>query len=283
MIAVTGANGQLGQLVLKALQAKTPEETIVGLVRQQKNEEVVTSLGVEARHADYNQPATVRDALIGVTKLLLISSSEVGSRASQHKAVINAAKDSGVELLVYTSLLRADTSPMILAQEHKETEQMIKDSGIQAVILRNGWYTENYTQGAATAVATGAVVGAAGEGRLNTASRVDYAEAAAVVLTTQGHAGKTYELAGDEAYTLADFAAEIARQSGKPVQYQNQSKESYLEFLTTVAGLPQPFAEILADSDACAAEGALADSSKTLSKLIDRPATSLAESISASL
>ena len=283
MIAITGANGQLGQLVLKALLAKTQAANLVGLVRKPENESSVTSLGIQARHADYNNPATLRDALQGVTKLLLISSSEVGSRASQHQAVIEAAQQAGVELLVYTSILQADVSPMLLAQEHKATEQLIKVSGLPAVILRNGWYTENYVQGVASAIENGAVVGAAGNGKLHTAARADYAEAAAVVLTTDNHVGKVYELAGDQGYTLSEFAEEIARQTGKPVVYQNQNKEEYIEFLANVANLPRPFAEILADSDACAAQGWLADESKTLQQLIGRPTTTLSQSIAAAL
>ena len=283
MIAITGANGQLGQLVINSLLQKTAAADIVALVRNPDNAQALKDLGVEVRKADYNQPDTLTSALAGVHKLLLISGSEVGQRVPQHTAVIEAAKAAGVELFAYTSILKADTNPMILAQEHKVTEELIQQSGLPAVILRNGWYSENYTQSLPVVLETGAVADAASDGRFSTASRKDYAEAAAVVLTSsENHAGKTYELAGDQSFTLSDYAAEISRQSSKHIQYSNMAQQDFAELLVQV-GLPEGFAAALADSGVQANKGWLEDNSGTLGRLIGRPTETLAEAVAAAL
>lgn len=283
MIAITGANGQLGRLVITSLLEKTDAANIIALVRNPDSAAELKALGIEVRQADYNKPETLINAFEGVDKLLLISGSEVGSRVQQHQAVIDAVKDKGLTLFAYTSILKADTSPMILAQEHKVTEQAIKDAGLPAVILRNGWYSENYTQSIGGVLAGGAVAGAAEQGKLYTASRKDYAEAAAIVLTSeQSHVGNVYELAGDEGFTLGQYAAEISKQSGKHIQFQSMAGEDFANLLVQI-GLPEGFADVLADAEIQAASGWLADDSKTLSELIGRDATPLAESIAAAL
>ena len=283
MIAITGANGQLGRLVITHLLEKTDAKNIVALVRNLDSAAELQALGIEVRQADYNKPETLANAFEGIDKLLLISSSEIGSRAQQHQAVIDAVKDKGLALFAYTSILRADTSPMMLAQEHKVTEQAIKEAALPAVILRNGWYSENYTQSIAGVLEAGMLAGAGKEGKLFTAARNDYAEAAATVLTSeQSHAGKVYELAGDEGFTLAEYAAEIAKQSGKSIQFKDMSEADFSNLLVQV-GLPKGLADVLADSEACAADGWLAEDSKTLSQLIGRDTTPLAESIAAVL
>lgn len=283
MIAVTGANGQLGQHVIQSLLKTTPAANIVALVRDPAKAEHLKSLGVTVRTADYNQSATLGDALAGVTKLLLISGSEVGQRVPQHQAVIDAAKNANLELFVYTSILKADTSPLMLAQEHKETEARIKASGIPAAILRNGWYTENYTQSVPGILQAGAVAGAAAQGRFSTAARKDYAEAAAAVLTSeQSHVGQTYELAGDQSFTLAEFAAQIAEQSGKEIPYSNMPKEEFAALLVNI-GLPEGFAGALADAEDHASRGWLEDNSQTLSQLLGRNTIPLSKSISEAL
>ncbi len=279
MIAVTGATGQLGQLVIQSLLNKVAASEIVAIVRNEEKAGGLKALGVNVKVADYSQPEHLKQALAGVDKLLLISGSEVGQRVAQHANVIQAAKQANLSLFAYTSLLHADKSPLILAQEHKETEALINAAGLPAVILRNAWYTENYTQGASSAVEFGAVAGCAQNGILNTASRADYAEAAAVVLTSnQNQVGQVYELAGDQGFTLTDFANELSKQSGKPVSYNNLSEQEFTEFLVSV-GLPEGFAAILADSEKGAAAGWLADNSKTLSRLIGRSTIPLAKSI----
>ncbi|CFR05378.1 NAD(P)-dependent oxidoreductase [Yersinia kristensenii] len=282
MIAVTGATGQLGRLVINALLKKVPASEIIAAVRNPEKASDLAALGVQVHKADYSQPATLEAAFEGVDKLLLISSSEVGQRIAQHTAVINAAKKAGVKLLAYTSLLHADKSILGLAQEHRATEALLRESGLPVVLLRNGWYTENYAASIAPALAHGAFIGAVGDGHIASAAREDYAEAAAVVLTQENQAGKVYELAGDDSYTLAEFTAEIARQSGKPVVYKNLSETDFKQALLG-AGLPDGFASLLADSDAGAAKGGLFDDSHTLSKLIGRPTTPYAKVIAATL
>ena len=234
------------------------------------------------RHADYSLPATWDAALKGADKVLLISSSEIGQRARQHRTVIEAAKKAGVKLLAYTSVLRADTSVLGLAGEHKETEATIRASGVPFVLLRNGWYTENYMGSVPSALAHGSVYGCAGDGRISSASRADYAEAAAVALTSDNQAGKIYELAGDGAFTLTELAAEISRQSGKTIGYVNLPEVEYKNALIKV-GLPEVLADLLADSDTGVSKGALFDEGHQLSNLIGRPTVPLAKSVAAVL
>jgi NAD(P)H dehydrogenase (quinone) len=282
MIVITGATGQLGQLVIKALLKKVPASGIVAAVRNVEKAKDLAALGVQVRHADYNQPATLDTALKGADKVLLISSSEIEQRAKQHQAVIDAAKKAGVKLLAYTSVLHADTSPLGLAAEHKETEAAIRASGVPFVLLRHGWYTENYTAGIPGALAHGAVYGCAGNGRISSATRADYAEADVAALTADNQAGKVYELAGDTAYTLAELAAEISRQSGKDIGYVNLPEAEYKNVLVKV-GLPEPIADLLSDSDTGVSGGGLFDDGHQLSKLIGRPTTPLATAVKAAL
>ena len=251
-IAITGATGQLGRLVVDKLKAKVPASEIIALVRTPAKG---ADLGVSVREADYNKPETLDRALAGIETLLLISSSEIGQRSVQHRHVIEAAKGAGVKRIVYTSLLRADTSPLAaLAEEHRVTEADLQASGVPFTILRNGWYTENYTGSASGAVAGSALMGSAKDGRISSATRNDFAEAAVVVLIHEGHEGRTHELAGDDAWTLADLAAEISRQSGKDIPYRNLPEADYAQALVGF-GLPEGLAHVIANSDAAAAEG----------------------------
>ncbi len=282
MYAVTGATGQLGRLVIEALLKTIPANRIVAAVRNPAKASDLAERGVIVREADYSRPDTLGPALAGVEKLLLISSTEVDGRLPRHRAVIEAAGRAGISLIAYTSMLHADTSPARLAIEHRQTEEVIAASGLHAVILRNGWYTENHLMALPAALEHGAFVGAAKDGRFSSAARQDYAEAAAVVLATDGHAGKTYELAADQAFTLAELAAEVSRQSGKAVVYNDLSEIAYRDVLTG-AGLPGDLAALLADADAAASRGALFDGGGALGRLIGRPTTSMQSLVAAAL
>ena len=278
-IGVTGATGQLGQLLVEQLKQKTAAENIVALVR---TPEKAAGLGIEARAFDYEKPEGLTEALEGIDRLMLISGSEIGKREQQHTNVIEAAKKAGVSWIVYTSLLHADTSSLSLAGEHLATEAALKNSGIVHTILRNGWYTENYTGSIAGALGAGAFVGSAGDGKISSATRADFAEAAAVVLTNEEHKGKLFELAGDGSYTLTDLAAEISKQTGKDIPYNNLPEGEYAKILKSV-GLPELFADAIASWDTGASKNDLFDDSKQLSKLIGRPTTPLTEAIKAVL
>ena len=282
MIVISGASGQLGRLVIQSLLAKVPASQIVAAVRNPERASDLAALGVQIRKADYTDPASLDAAFQGAEKVLLISSSEVGLREAQHRNVIDAVKKAGVSLLAYTSLLHVDTSPLGLAGEHAATEAYLGQSGVPFVLLRNGWYTENYLASIPPALQHGAFIGSAGEGRIASAARADYAEAAAVALTTPDQSGKVYELAGDESYTLAEFAAELSRQSGKQIPYVNLPESEFKAALVG-AGLPEPLAGLLADSDAGASKGGLFDDKRQLSALIGRPTTPLAALIQAAL
>lgn len=279
MIAITGATGQLGQHVIENLLKTVPASQIVAIVRNPAKAAALSQQGITVRRADYSDEAAFTTALQGIDKLLLISSSEVGQRTPQHRNVINAAQAAHVKFIAYTSLLHANTSPLGLADEHVATEKMLAESGIAYALLRNGWYSENYLASAPAALEHGVFIGAAGEGKIAAATRADYAAAAARVISEEGHAGKIYELAGDEGWTLSQLAAELAQQSGKKVVYQNLSEADFAAALKGF-GLPAGLAEMLADSDIGASKGGLFDDSHTLSTLIGRPTTSLADSIS---
>jgi NAD(P)H dehydrogenase (quinone) len=282
MIAITGATGQLGQLVIEQLLNTVPANQIVAIVRNPAKAEALSQQGITVRQGDYADESTMTSALKGIDKLLLISSSEVGQRATQHQNVINAAKAAGVKFIAYTSLLHADKSPLGLHVEHVATEKALAESGIPYALLRNGWYTENYLASAPPALEHGVFIGAAGEGKIASATRADYAAAAAKVISGDGHAGNVYELAGDHAWTLSELAAELSKQSGKNVAYQNMNEADFAAALKGV-GLPAGLADMLADSDVGASKGGLFDDSHTLSKLIGRPTTPLSESIKAIL
>lgn len=274
MIAITGASGQLGRLVIQSLLKQVPASRLIALVRKPDSVADLAAQGVQVRQADYTQPDSLERALAGVEKLLLVSSSELGQRLVQHQNVVDAAKKTGVKLLAYTSLLHVDTSPLGLAQEHLATEAYIRSSGLPFVFLRNGWYTENYLASVKPALQHGAFIGSAGQGRIASAARADYAEAAAAVLAKGAQAGTVYELAGDTAYTLAELAAELSRQSGQTVPYVNLGEADFKGALLG-AGLPEGVAALLADSDVGASRGGLFDDSHQLSQLIGRPTTPL--------
>jgi NAD(P)H dehydrogenase (quinone) len=282
MIIVTGATGQLGRLVIASLLKTTPAAQIVAAVRDVAKAADLAALGVRVRRADYSDPASLDAAFAGAGKVLLISSSELGQRVAQHRNVIAAAVRAKAGLLAYTSVLHADTSALGLAEEHRQTEAAVRASGLNYSLLRNGWYVENYTGGLGAALAHGALAGGAGEGRISAAARADYADAAAAVLASAQAVEQVYELAGDTAFTLGELAAELSRQSGKDIPFHNLPRQDYRDMLLGF-GLPAPLAELIADSDAQAARGALYDGSGALGKLIGRPTISLADAVKAAL
>ncbi|MCX7294520.1 NmrA family NAD(P)-binding protein [Janthinobacterium sp.] len=281
MIVITGATGNLGQHVIASLLKSVPAANIIAAVRNPAKAASLAALGVQVRQADYNDGASLDAAFKAATKILLISSSEVGQRAQQHQNVIDAARRAGVALLAYTSVLRADTSPLGLATEHVVTEAAIRASGLPYSFLRNGWYLENHTEHLAPVLEHGVVLGAAQNGRFSSAARADYAAAAAAVLTAAAPQA-IYELAGDHGFTLAGYAAEVARQSGKAIVYKDLPQADFKAALIGV-GVPEGFADLLADSDAGAAKGGLEDNGKQLSALIGRPTTSLFDAVKAAL
>ncbi|MFE7593442.1 SDR family oxidoreductase [Kitasatospora sp. NPDC057512] len=280
MYVVTGATGQLGRLVVEGLLAQVPASEVAVAVRSAEKAADLAARGVAVRVVDYDKPETLAGAFAEGDRVLLISGSEVGRRIPQHRAVVEAAKAAGVALLAYTSIPGAAT--FRLADEHKATEELILASGLPHAFLRNGWYTENYLGDAAGTVARGVVLGSAGEGRVATAPRRDYADAAVAVLVGEGHEGRVYELSGDAAWSLPELAAELAKASGKPVEHRDVTPAEHLDALVG-AGLPQGFAEALVDVDAGIARGELAGTPGDLARLIGRPTVPLAESVRTAL
>lgn len=273
-IAVTGATGQLGQLVVNGLLEKSTSIKIIAVVRDEKKALPLVKRGAEVRVAHYGDPAALKAAFSGVDRLLLISSSEVGQRIEQHKNVINAAKAAGVKHIVYTSAPRATTTTLILAPEHKATEENILQSGMEYTILRNNWYTENYKDKVETASKTGTIVSAAGAGRVASATRADFAAGAVAVLLGTGHEGKIYELGGDYAWDYNELAETIGEIIGKPVVYKAVDAGTLIDILKS-AGLDEGMAGFSAALDGNIAEGALSEVTGELSRLIGRPTTSL--------
>ena len=282
-LLVTGTSGHLGRLVVEALLERgVPASDVVATARNVDDVADLAARGVVVRRADYTDPASLKEAFAGVDRALLVSSSAVGARLDQHRNVITAAAEAGIDLLGYTSITHADTSSMLLAGEHLATEKLLAESGLPIVLLRNSWYLENYTGQIPVALEHGAVLGAAGEGRVSAATRADYAAAAAAVLADGDHAGRVYELGGDTAFTLAEYAAELAAASGRAVAYQDLSTEDYAAALVA-AGLPEGYAQVLADSDRGLAAGDLFTDSGDLSRLTGRPTTTMAEAVRAAL
>jgi NAD(P)H dehydrogenase (quinone) len=279
-IGITGASGQLGRLVIKSLVARQqPTANIIALVR---SPEKAGDLGVPVHAFDYDRPDTLRSALDDIDTLLLISGSVPRVRVAQHYNVIDAARPAGVHRIVYTSAIHADVSPLDIAPDHVATEAALAASGVPHTILRHGWYTENYTDSIPGALAGGAFLGSARGARISSATRADLAEADSIVLLDAGHEGKTYELAGDEAWTLSDLAAEISRQTGRVIPYRDLPADEYAKVLVSV-GLPDKLAKAIAGWDVAAAQGALFDDSHQLSRLLDRPTTPLSVAVANAL
>lgn len=279
--AVTGATGKLGRLVLDELLEKTDAANVVALARDPTALQAYDQLGVQVRKADYDDADSLKAAFQGVDRVLLISGNAVGQRERQHGNVVDAAKEAGVSYLAYTSVLNAQGSKLALAGEHALTEKLLEKSGLNYDVLRMPWYSENYTGALAPSIEHGAIYGATGEGRLSTATRADLAGGAVgALLNSPG--GKTYELAGDESWTMDEFAEEVGRQAGKPVKYVNQSESDYAKTLEGV-GLPPPVASLLASTSYLAGFGELYSDSKDLSTLSGRPTTPIRETIAQAL
>ncbi|MDX3851183.1 SDR family oxidoreductase [Streptomyces sp. AK02-01A] len=282
-IVVTAATGHLGRLVVESLlAADVPASEIAAAVRSKEKAADLAARGVELRLADYDRPETLADAFHAGDRVLLISGSEVGRRVAQHTAAIDAARAAGVAQLAYTGVLGGPEADFELAAEHKATEQAILDSGLPYTFLRNGWYTENYTENLAPVLENGAVVANAGEGRIASAARADYAAAAAAVLTGDGHVGVAYELSGDAAWSFAEYAAELSRQTGRTITYTEVTPGERLEILTG-AGVPEPVAAVFVGVDTAIGQGLLSRRTGDLGRLIGRPTTPLADSIAEAL
>ncbi|MGS2618105.1 SDR family oxidoreductase [Micromonospora sp. LZ34] len=280
-IVVTGATGHLGRLIVESLLRRgVPAGEVVALGRDTDRLADLADRGVAVRRADYNDVESLRAAFAGAEKLAFVSGTEIGRRVEQARNVVTAAEEAGVRLIAYTSAPKADTSSLILAVDHRGTEQVIAASGLPYVFLRNSWYFENYLPQIPTYLEHG-IAGAAGDGRISGAARADYAEAVAAVLTTEGHAGRVYELGG-AGFTMTELAEELSRQAGRHVGYTDLPVEKYVEVLVG-AGLPREYAEVLADGDRAAAQGELYVAGDDLARLIGREPTTLAEAIRAAL
>lgn len=283
MIAVTGATGHLGRLVVESLLERgTPADQVVAAVRTPSKAADLAARGVLVREADYSRPETLVTAFEGVDTLLLVSSSEVGQRVPQHVAVIDAAKAAGVGRVVYTSVLHADTSSLVLAPDHKATEEHLAQSGLATTILRNSWYIENYAQSVQQARETGEILASVGDGRIASATRAEYAEAAAVVLLDEAHAGKVYELTGDVAWTHDELAAAASEVLGREVSYHRVSSEEHAAVLAGF-GLDEGTVGFVVALDGNIRDGQLADVTDDLSTLLGRPTLGLVESLRESL
>jgi NAD(P)H dehydrogenase (quinone) len=275
MLTVTGATGKLGRLVIEGLLERVPADQIVAAVRNPEKATDFAERGVNVRLADYNEPHTLIPALEDTDRLLLISTNDPTHTLAQHTAVTDAAKQVGVGLLAYTSLV-APIGP------YQSSEPIIRESGLPFTLLRNNQYAEHYAQFVKQALAIGVFVGSTGEGRVAAATRDDFAAAAVAVLTGEGHENKVYELNGDVAWSLPELVAEVSRATGKEIGYQNVSAEKHVEVLVT-AGIPRPLANVWVAVYRAIAEGSFARTTPDLRDLIGRPTTTLAESVAAAI
>ena len=282
-LVITGATGHLGRLVVEQLLAAgVSAGDIIATGRATDKIKDLADRGVQVRAVDFGDPAAVRAAVAGADRVLLVSAMDPGDRVAQHRTVIDAAREAGVGLLAYTSIVNAETATIRLAEDHQATERLLRDSGVPYTLLRNSWYHENYTDRLPMFLAQGAIPGSAGQGRISAAARADYAAAAVRVLTTDGHAGRAYELGGDEPFTLAQLAAEISAQSGREVRYVDLPQAGYAGSLKE-HGVPQLMADMVAETDAAAARGALHTASGSLTTLIGRPAATLSDAVAVAL
>lgn len=278
-LVITGATGHLGRLAVEALLRRgTPASEIVATGRSTERLADLAQRGVVVRRADFDDPSTLAQAFAGGSTLLLVSTDAVGQRFDNHRRAIDAAREAGVGTIVYTSAPAADRAAMRLAQEHRLTEEHLRASGGDIVVLRNGWYWENYTDQLPALLAHHALIGSAGHGQVNPATRADYAEAAAAVMTATGHAGKTYELGGDTAYTLTELAAAMSTVLGEQIAYADMTEADHAAALKG-AGLPDVLAEVLADADQGLARGELLVPGHDLRDLIARPTTTLEQAL----
>jgi len=282
-LLITGATGHLGRLVVEQLLAAgVPAGDIIATGRATDKIKDLADRGVQVRAVDFADPAAVRAAVADADRVLLVSAMEPGGRVALHRNVIDAAREAGTGLVAYTSIVNAGTTTIRLAADHQDTETLLRDSGVPYVLLRNGWYHENYTDRLPAFLAQGTIPGSAGEGRISAAARADYAAAAVRVLTSDGHAGQAYELGSDEPFTLAQLATEISAQSGKEVRYVDLPEEQYAKALAE-HGVPGLMADMIAETDAAAARGALHTASGDLTALTGRPATTLSAAVGAAL
>lgn len=276
-MVVTGATGSLGTLVIEGLLERVPADSVVAVVRDRDKGAALAARGVRLTTADYGAPDTFRGVFRAGDRVLLISGNDVtADRVAQHRTVVDAAASAGVGLLAYTSVPGALQAR--LADPHRRTEGLILASGLPYTLLRNNWYTEAYTEQLPLVLHLGAVARACADGRVASASRADYAAAAVAVLTGQGHENRTYELGGDTAWSLAEYAAEVSRGAGREVPYRALTFDGYLAHLTS-AGVPARAAELLAGADVSVARGQLAGTPGTLSRLIGRPTTPMRRSV----
>jgi NAD(P)H dehydrogenase (quinone) len=280
-IVVTGATGHLGRLIVEALLRRgVPAADLVATGRNVEAIGDLADRGVTVRRADFGDAAQLRETFSGAEKLVLVSTTTPSERLGNHRRAIDAASQAGVSLIAYAGMLHADTATTILGATHRETEAYLRESGVPAVVLRNGWYVENYTELLPLFIQNHAIIGAAGQGQVSAASRVDYAEAAATVVATEGHAGAVYELGGDEAFTLPELAAAVSSATGEQIAYRDMPVAELTEAYRAV-GLPAEFAEAIADADRGLSLGELFTDSGHLSKLIGRPTASLSDAIAA--
>ena len=282
-LLITGATGHLGRLVVEQLLADgVPAGDIIATGRATDKIKDLADRGVQVRAVEFGDAAAVRAAVAVADRVLLISAMDPGGRVEQHRNVIDAARAAGTGLVAYTSIVNAETTKIRLAADHQATEQLLRDSGVPYVLLRNSWYHENYTDRLPAFLAQGAIPGSAGECRISAAARADYAAAAARVLTTDGHAGQAYELGSDEPFTLAQLAAEVSAQSGREVRYLDLPEATYADALKE-HGVPELMADMIAETDAAAAHGTLHTASGDLTALTGRPASTLSAAVGAAL
>lgn len=274
-LLVSGISGQLGQLVMASLLG---HPSLVGTTRAPERHRHLASHGVDVRYADFDQPASMTHAFEGADRLLLVSTGAEHCgprRVAQHRHAISAAVEAGVERLVYTSLLHADTSPLgPIASDHAATEAMLRESGLRHVVLRNAFYMDMLLMSLQRAIATGEWISAAGRGRVAYVTRENCATAAAAALRSNMAGGRRVDITGPDSLSGEEVVAVANAVLGTDIRFRAMTKEDAAARLAA-HGVPPPMSALLAHIDTCVAQGAMAPASDDYLQLTGEPATSV--------
>ena len=281
-IVVTGASGKLGKLVLKELLAAGAAD-ILATTRTPENLAEFASQGVDVRQADFKNPASLEDAFKGGTRLLLISTTDVGSRVPQHGAAIDAAKAAGVEHVIYTSWPDPQHSVAAVSPDHAATEDLVLKSGLKFTFLGNYLYSETLMFGLPKALETGKLFGAAGDGRAAYVTRQDCAYAAAGVLNNAvRYENKRLGISGPVAYTRSEIAQLASGITGKPLVYVDLPAEDFGKALVG-AGMPEGFAKLFVSFELAIKAGELEAVTQDVSEVSGHTPASLSDFLKSAL
>jgi NAD(P)H dehydrogenase (quinone) len=281
MIAITGASGGLGRRVAELVLEQADPTQVLLLTRTPDRLKDLARRGARVEKASFKNPTGLKQVLVGVERLLLISTDAIGGRVDHHRQAIAAARHAGVWHVAYTSVAQPSSdNPSLIAGEHAQTEQALRESGMDWTFLRNNLYAEGLIPAVQQAAESGLWVTNAGEGRTAYVSREDCARAAAAVLLTDGHEREVYDITGPEALTQAEIAAIAAEHAGVPIEVILQDDAEYAVDLEA-AGMPAPVVELIVSFGEAVRRGFLSKVSTDVQALTGQPPRSVREVLQA--